>query len=82
MSKVMVTISGGSRPTLAEVKQAFALSDAEIDPDYGVIEVDDENHVYSILVEEQAAAKISGHGWSTEGPFSNPRIEPFGPPQA
>ena len=70
------------QPSFEQIQKLFSLSDDEIDRDFGLIEVDPAEHLYTILVEETSAAKVrSGPGWSVSGPFSNPRIEPFGPPQ-
>ncbi|MFO0896648.1 MAG: hypothetical protein U0836_04375 [Pirellulales bacterium] len=82
MAKVMVNLSGLSAPpTLAEVQARYGLSADDLDPEFGVIEVDPEEHIYTVLVEEQAAARITGADPATGGPFSNPPIAPFGPPQ-
>ncbi len=83
MSKVMMTIqSGGTPPTIADIRRRYSLDDDDIDTDFGVVEVDPAEHVYTFLVEEKAASKISvDSDWSVEGPYSNPRIEPFGPPE-
>ena len=83
MAKVMVTIHGpDTPPTIADVRDRYGLSQDEIDASFGVVEIDPDEQVYTVLVEEEAAAKIqSNDEWRTEGPFSNPRIEPFGPPE-
>jgi hypothetical protein len=62
------------------VKRRFALHDEELDPEFGVVEVDREKGRYAVLVDEQAAARVQGTP-GVEGPFANPPIEPFGPPQ-
>ncbi len=79
--KVMVTIeSHGSPPTLAEVIERYELAADEIDHEFGVVEVDPEARLYVVLVAPEAAARIRPNDqWQTEGPFSNPKIEPFGP---
>jgi hypothetical protein len=84
MSKVMVNIRAtGPAPTLADLRCKYDLSEDEVDETFGVVEVDPSEHVYTVLVEESAAAKITGNEeWAVEGPFSNPRIEPFGPPES
>lgn len=84
MAKVMVSFKVvGAAPTVDELKERFGLSDAEIDASFGVVEIDPETHTYTILVEQSAVEKMQA-GRSirnVEGPFSNPRIEPFGPPE-
>ena len=83
MAKVMVTIQApDAAPTVAELRRRYKLRENEIDASFGVVEVDPAEHVYTVLVEESAAAKIQPSGnWKVEGPYSNPRIQPFGPPE-
>ena len=83
MSKVMMTIrSPQGPPSLAAIRERYGLSATDLDERFGVVAVDPADHAYTILVERAAAARIQpGQGWEIEGPFSNPRIEPFGPPR-
>lgn len=84
MSAVMMTIQSlGIAPTLEEVRERYGLADDELDADFGVVEIDPQDGTYAVLVDERAAGKLSNSSdWSVKGPFSNPRIEPFGPPQS
>ena len=84
MTKVMVTIRADDEPpTLDEVVERYQLGPDDIDTDFGIVEVDPDDRLHVVLVSEAAAARIQpGDGWVTEGPFANPRIEPFGPPEA
>jgi hypothetical protein len=81
MAKVMVNIhTQGEAPTLQSVRERFGLRGEEIDSDFGVIEVDEKEGVYTILVDERAAAKLSGDArWKVTGPFPEGRIAPMGP---
>ena len=83
MAKLMMTIrSPEGKPALDEIVRKYQLGPGEIDHDFGVVEVDERDHTYAILVEPAAAAKISPDTkWETEGPFSNPPIEPMWPPK-
>jgi len=83
MAKVMVTVQAPeSPPSIEELRSQFALDADEIDEEFGVVEIDPEDHLYTILVEEEAAGKIvSTADWEVSGPYSNPRVEPFGPPE-
>ena len=83
MAKIMMTIQSKSGPpTLEAVRARYGLTDDEIDPQFGVVEIDPADGSYVIHVEEAAAAKITDGGdWKVQGPYSNPRIAPFGPPQ-
>lgn len=72
-------------PTLDEVMSTYGLTREEIDEEFGVIPVDRERSVYVVQVDENAAARLQGEAPAgrsdVEGVFSNPPIEPFGPPQ-
>jgi hypothetical protein len=83
MTKVMMTIqSPGHAPDFREVKERYGLADDEIDPDFGVVEVDPADGTYTVLVDERAAGKISSDAdWTVRGPYANVRVEPFGPPE-
>jgi hypothetical protein len=84
MSKVMVTVAGaGDRCSLSEVKRRFDLADDEIDADFGVIEIDPDAHLYTVLVEEDAAQRLRDAGATgLSGPYSNPVIGAYGPTQS
>jgi hypothetical protein len=83
MSTLMVTFQApGKPPDVESIKQRYGLSDDEIDKDFGVVEIDPTDHTYTILVDEKAVSKVTSTAdWKVTGSFSNPRIEPFGPPQ-
>lgn len=83
MAKVMMTIRAPHvAPTVPELIAQYGLQPGEIDEDFGVIEIDPEDHAYTILIEPTAASKIQpNENWEVSGPFSNPKIEPFWPPQ-
>ena len=78
--KVMLTIElNPDEASVADVKRKLDLDAAEIDEGFGVVCVSPEQNLYTILVDEEAAKKAAGKE-GVEGPYSNPRIEPFGPP--
>ena len=80
MAKLLLTVTRGpSQASLDAVKRDLGLSDEDIDDDFGVVNIDPKGHRYAILVEERAAARV-GREPGVEGPFANPPIEPFGPP--
>ena len=81
LGKVMVTlVSPGGAPSVEEIEATFGLSASDLDRQFGLIEVDDLRHEYTILVEESAVPRIhSTRRWRVLGPFSNPRIAPLGP---
>jgi hypothetical protein len=82
MAKVMVTLRlAPAQASLAEVRRLLDLAAEEVDPGFGVVNISPAEHLYTILVEEAAAARVAGAD-QVEGVFSNPRIEPYGPPEA
>jgi hypothetical protein len=77
MATVMMTIHApGGTPDLQEVTKKYGLAPSEIDTEFGVVPLGNDD--YTILVESTAAHKITPNtDWDTEGPYSNPKIEPF-----
>lgn len=78
---VMMSIRTASGPPTPEaIRHRYALADDDVDAAFGVVPVDPEDGVYTVMVEESAAPRlVSGGGWTVSGPFSNPRIAPAGP---
>jgi hypothetical protein len=80
VAKLMLTLRLDPRDaTLARVRRKLKLGKDEVDRAFGLVSLRPEEHTYAILVEETAAARLSGAPGGS-GPFSNPVIEPFGPP--
>jgi hypothetical protein len=76
----MVTLRLPTGPaSLEEVRRLLDLGEDEVDGGFGVVNISPAEHLYTILVEEAAAARVRGQDPVT-GVFSNPRIEPQGPP--
>ena len=69
-----------NKATLPEVCRRLNISPVDVDQEFGVVNIDPQRDLYAILVEEAAAEK-AGQQEGVAGPFSNPKIEPFGPPQ-
>jgi hypothetical protein len=67
--------------TLAHVRRELDLDPSEIDADFGVVSIDPDQDLYTILVDERAVTKLGAKA-DVQGPFANPRIEPFGPPKS
>jgi hypothetical protein len=81
MPKQMITLKlDPTEATLNQVYQKLGLSSDEVDSAFGVVNIDPKRNLYTILVEEEAARKVSGRP-EVKGPFSNPKIETFGPPK-
>ncbi len=76
MSKQLVTFKCDDAPSLETVKERFALHDDDIDPSFGVVEVDPDAHLYTALVEPAAASKMQQTEPET-GVYANPEISTF-----
>ena len=76
MSKMLYSINWkGEKPSLKQIAKKFGFKSSDIDQDFGVVEIDPQDNLYSILVEEHAV--VPNETKDIDGPFSNPRIEPF-----
>jgi hypothetical protein len=84
MAKLMITLKFKEAvPTIDELQARYGLTDDEIGKSFGIVEVDPEDGLYTILVEEAAVAKVKpDQEIDVKGHYSNPRISPFGPPEA
>lgn len=72
----------GTPPTVAVVCLRLGFTPDEVDEAYGVVLIDDEDDTYVVRVDERAAARVDAKWRSpSDGSFSDPRIEPFGPPE-
>ena len=89
MPKIMIQFQcDGIKPTLEEVAKRFDIAPSLIDSEFDVIETDPEAGLCTILVDEEVSKQILEQlgeqqeeiEHKVEG-FSNPLIEPFGPPE-
>ena len=76
-----------STPTIESVCETFGLKTEEVDAEYGVVQTDANEGLFVVMVDEIARTRIDEKlkllGADSDpavGIFSNPRIEPFGPP--
>ena len=76
MASVMVTLQlDPERASLEEVRRLLGLAPEEVDQRFGVVNINPGEHLYTILVDQQAAERIQD-AEPVRGVFSNPRIEP------
>ena len=81
MAGVMVTLRlSPEQATLEEVRRLLGLAADEVDPAFGVVNISPAEHLYTVLVDGAAAARV-GDSELVEGVYGNPRVEPFGPPE-
>lgn len=88
MSKLMFQFrEPQGAPSLDSVCRRFSFSADEVDPQFGVVGIDPDDHLFAVLVEEAAQRRLAPDGNKPAddrdtGFFSNPKIEPFGPPES
>ena len=88
MSNVIVQFrKRGESPTLEETRAMFDLDPDQVDPEFGVVQTDSQEGLYTFLVDPTAQAQVEQKlrltGADTDpavGIFSNPRIEPYDRP--
>ena len=74
MAGVMVTLRlAPEQATLEEVRGLLGLAAEEVDPAFGVVNISPAEHLYTVLVDEAAAARV-GDSELVEGVYGNPRI--------
>lgn len=81
MANVLVTVKLGSpNASMADAARHLSVSEADLDPNFGVVMIDPENQTYAVMVNERVAGDAA-RAEGAAGPYSNPRIEPTGPPE-
>jgi hypothetical protein len=76
-----VTIPRGA-PSIAAAAAQLGVKPEDIDAAYGVVPVDPDRGLYAVQVRADRLSKQPQSGREGyNGPWSNPRIEPFGPIQ-
>jgi hypothetical protein len=80
MAGVMMTVKGDAheRPSLAEAARSLRVDPRYLDPQFGVVLVDPQQGLYTVLVDEAA---ITDRPSDDSGPFANPGIAHFGRPR-
>lgn len=76
-----VTLPPGA-PTLAAAAERLGVAPEDLDAAFGVVPIDPDHGVYAVQVRSDRLPKQpSKPGEDYQGPWSNPRIAPFGPVQ-
>jgi hypothetical protein len=79
---VMLTIEWPQgKPTLTEAAQALSVPEAVLDPSFGVVLVNPKTNRYSVLCQGPPCDAAQPPDQGKGGPFSNPGIGTFGPPE-
>jgi hypothetical protein len=76
---LMTVKSPNKVPTLEAAATLLNVSPNDIDQSFGIVPIDPENGLYAVQVREGALANRRESNTQFNGPFSNPRIEGFGP---
>ena len=77
-SMALITVDLGDKPaTLESVAQALTLETSDFDQSFGVVTIDAGRVAVRVRADKVGPTPPAG----ASGPFSDPRIEPFGPPR-
>ncbi|MDM9645360.1 hypothetical protein [Rhizobium sp. S163] len=76
---LMMIESPGNVPDLARAAGLLGVDTSEMDAAFGVVPIDPENGKYAVQVRADAAAGPRNSSDGSSGPYSNPRIEGYGP---
>ena len=83
MADVLITVRLPAPATLETAMRHLDLAEDEVDTAYGLVPVDPDRDLYVLRVSESAGRRLgdSGAGKADGGPYSDPPIEPYGPPR-
>ncbi len=83
MAEVLITVRLAAPATLEAAMRRLGLTEDEVDTAYGLVPVDPGRNLYVLRVTEDAGRRLgdSGAGAADGGPYSDPPIEPYGPPR-
>ena len=66
--------------TIESAARCLGVDADAIDPGFGVVLIDPADGKYAVMVDEEVVERAVNRD-GVEGPFANPKIEPFGPPE-
>jgi hypothetical protein len=77
---VLMTIaSPGGVPDLARAASILGVDPSAMDTAFGVVLIDPEKGMYAVQVSASAVSNSGKAAEGVKGPYSNPRIEGYGP---
>ena len=77
---VMMTITGGQeQPSIERVAEELSVPLCAFDAQFGMILVDPKRDIYAIRVDPDQMPEAIRSDFVVSGPFSDPKIAPFGP---
>ena len=79
---LMTIVGGKTPPSLVEAARQLGLPVSDLNDAFGVAPIDAERGLYTVEVRAGAEPAQGDTSASYRGPYSNPRIAPFGPEDA
>lgn len=83
---VLMTVHGSDgAPSMAQAASELGVSVADIDDKFGIVPINPAEGLYAVQVKESSIdTRATGDADRSNyrGPYSNPRIAPFGPVQS
>lgn len=83
---VLMTVHGSDgAPSIAQAASELGVSVADIDEKFGIVPINPDEGLYAVQVTESSIdTRATGDADPSNyrGPYSNPRIAPFGPVQS
>jgi hypothetical protein len=80
---VLMTVHGTGRPpSLEEAARQLGVGVQDVDASFGVVPVDPANGLYGVQVRADRVPAPAEAAEPYRGPYSNPKIAPFGPIQS
>ncbi len=70
-----------AQPTIEVIAKKLNVTVSAIDTKFGVILVDVEHHIYTVRVDKTQLPEGSEQPMGVSGPYSDPKIAPFGTPE-
>jgi hypothetical protein len=78
----LMTVRGTDQaPSLADAAAQLGVAAEDLDGSFGVVPIDPANGLYSVQVRSDRLPAQTESSQPYRGPFSNPRIDTFGPPK-
>ncbi|WP_108883349.1 hypothetical protein [Anderseniella sp. Alg231-50] len=72
----------GDKPSIEVVAKKLNVTVSAIDTKFGIILVDVKRHIYTVRVDKEQLPKDQQQSEGVSGPYSDPKIAPFGTPDA
>jgi hypothetical protein len=77
---ILMTVHGrDGSPSLADAARELGVSVSEMDGKFGVVPINPSQHLYAVQVRRNSLPAGTPSDKPYAGPYSNPKIAPFGP---